>query len=390
MMTSNYLSFNFGIEIELLLSSRSKNHKSWKSLASELSIRLAGAGIPNHLNESNDSSPENYTEWSITQEVTIPPQMGKKNLWGIELVSPVFTTTQTDSYQTHISHLFHILKFHFTITPSTHCSTHIHISTSPPLQPSHLLSIAKTILYYEPALDSLFPVDRSNSYWCQSNRSNPALKNLTLPQCFEYLDACVYQQQQQQQQAQTHQQQYDQYQYQHQYQNHYQQQNPTMMTTTTTPATTATQEIVRAMNLFPARSAYGRAHNLAHDFVHGVYKWDFSGLLPPDFPSHAKGTLEFRQSPGSRAPEDVLAYVELAVSFVAGALQRDLATTATGLDPDGGKRRVNALREDLWWLLCAGAQSSGIGHLAGVEKLFVQVRKTGNGNGNGNGKKGRN
>ncbi|KAI0908637.1 hypothetical protein F4823DRAFT_598083 [Ustulina deusta] len=39
-MTDTYISYRFGLEIELRISSRTKNHKSWKSLASELSIRL--------------------------------------------------------------------------------------------------------------------------------------------------------------------------------------------------------------------------------------------------------------------------------------------------------------------------------------------------------------
>ncbi|KAI1419561.1 hypothetical protein F5Y12DRAFT_777242 [Xylaria sp. FL1777] len=78
-MVSTYISYCFGLEIELLLLSRTKNHRSWKSLACELSTRLDRSGIPNHLNESSDSSPQNYIEWSITQEVIIPVQMGKRN-----------------------------------------------------------------------------------------------------------------------------------------------------------------------------------------------------------------------------------------------------------------------------------------------------------------------
>lgn len=69
----------FGLEIELLLGPRKKgpSHSSWKSLAKDLSKRLTKAGIPNHVNDSNDKSAHNYREWSITQEVTIPSQPGK-------------------------------------------------------------------------------------------------------------------------------------------------------------------------------------------------------------------------------------------------------------------------------------------------------------------------
>jgi len=70
-------SFRFGVEIELLLGSRKKTYQNWKSLAKDLSKRLAKAGIANHINDSNDKSPDNYREWSIVPEVTIPSQPGK-------------------------------------------------------------------------------------------------------------------------------------------------------------------------------------------------------------------------------------------------------------------------------------------------------------------------
>lgn len=74
---ANQFNFFFGIELELLIGSRSKSHKSWKSLATEVSTRLNKAGIANHVNEGNDKSLENYEEWSIVQEVTVPSQPGK-------------------------------------------------------------------------------------------------------------------------------------------------------------------------------------------------------------------------------------------------------------------------------------------------------------------------
>lgn len=75
MATQN--SFQFGVEIELLLGSRKKSHPNWKSLARDLSKRLAKAGIANHVNEGNDKSRGNYREWSLVQEITIPSQPAK-------------------------------------------------------------------------------------------------------------------------------------------------------------------------------------------------------------------------------------------------------------------------------------------------------------------------
>ncbi|KAI1503279.1 putative amidoligase enzyme-domain-containing protein [Biscogniauxia marginata] len=299
--------FQFGIEIELLIGSRSKTHKSWKFLASELSLRLENAGIPNHLNEGNEKSADNYYEWSITQEVTVPAQAGK-NLWGLELVSPIFTSGY--AWTTDLASIFMVLKSGFIISPSPNCSTHIHLSTSPPLQTPQLAAIAKAVLFFEPAVDTLLPSSRASSYWCQSNRNNPALKLLSLPQCFEYIDYCV-----------------------------------------------DIPSIARTMCLFPAKSAYGRANGYTEDFVHGVYKWDFSGL------DSGIGTLEFRQAPGSCNAEEAVTWVELAVCFVAGAIEQGPA-----LNPDG-----QVSMEDLWWLINIGAQATGFGNLGGVERLFAQA-----------------
>ncbi|KAI1487097.1 putative amidoligase enzyme-domain-containing protein [Biscogniauxia mediterranea] len=359
--------FQFGVELELLIGSKTpsssssssksqhKQHKSWKSLASDLSAQLAQAGIPNHLNEGQDKSPANYCEWSIAREVTIPAPAGK-NLFGLELVSPAYTPTDTATghppWSSDLSIIFTTLHRNYVLHPSPHCSTHVHISAQPPLSPSPyspsprthpspLLSLAKSALYYEPHLDALFPPSRSSphSYWCQSNRSSPSLRPLpSLSHCLSYLDSC--------------------------------------------------DDLVRAMCLFPARSAYGRASGHADDFVHGgVYKWNFSGLSVPDEDGRGRGrgTLEFRQPPGSTTAEEAAAWVELAVCFVAGAIARG----GGSLDP--GARRVGggggsisnsstSRIEELWWLLSAGAaQVPGFSELRGIERLLYAASQTGTG-----------
>ncbi|KAI0594874.1 putative amidoligase [Biscogniauxia sp. FL1348] len=351
--------FQFGVELELLIGSKQpsssssktqhKQHKSWKSLASDLSARLAQAGIPNHLNEGHDKSPENYCEWSITREVTIPAPAGK-NLFGLELVSPIYTPMPTVTnhlpWSSDLSIIFTTLHRYYALHPSPHCSTHVHISAQPPLTLSHhtypspLLSLAKSILYYEPHLDALFPPSRSSphAYWCQSNRSNPSLRPLpSLSHCLAYLDTC--------------------------------------------------DDLVRAMCLFPARSAYGRANGYAEDFVHGgVYKWNFSGLSIPEggrATGTGTGTLEFRQPPGSTTAEEAAAWVELAVCFVAGAIARG----GGSLDPEarqvgGGSGGSTSRMEELWWLLSDGAaQVPGFSDLRGVESLLYAAFQIGTGTG---------
>ncbi len=77
MTTASQLTFYFGVELEFLLGSRSKRQKTWASLAAELSARLAKAGIPNHINEGNEKTAENYREWSLVREVTVPGDVAK-------------------------------------------------------------------------------------------------------------------------------------------------------------------------------------------------------------------------------------------------------------------------------------------------------------------------
>lgn len=65
---------HFGVELELLVSSRGKTHKTWHALAAEVSAALSRAGVANHVRDAGAF--EDYTEWSIVQEVTIPSGKG--------------------------------------------------------------------------------------------------------------------------------------------------------------------------------------------------------------------------------------------------------------------------------------------------------------------------
>ncbi|KAL2015663.1 hypothetical protein VTK56DRAFT_5041 [Thermocarpiscus australiensis] len=330
-------SFQFGVEIELLLGSRRKTHGNWKSLARDLSKRLLKAGIPNHINDSNDKSQTNYREWSIVQEVTIPSQPAK-NLWGIELVSPIYQATSY--WATDLATLFSTLHAAFTVAPSPHCSTHVHLSGTPnPLSAAELAALAKAALYYEPALDRLVPPARRGSaaYWCQSNRANPSLAGLTLPECLAKLDCAAA---------------------------------AASASETTAPAAGA-RPVVEAMNLFPADSAYGKAHGKPGDFVRGkVYKWDFTGMLSAKDKdaggAGGRGTVEFRQPPGSVAVEDAMGWVTLAVAFVVGAM-----VIGPRLGGDG-TQEAGASVDELWDLLVCGAQALGWESLGAVEGLFAR------------------
>ncbi|KAK3311857.1 putative amidoligase [Apodospora peruviana] len=325
-------SFQFGVEIELLLGSRKKTHPNWKSLARDLSKRLLKAGIANHINDGNDKSHENYREWSITQEITIPSQPAK-NLWGLELVSPIYPVYAY--WSSDLETIFSVLHASFTLAASSHCSTHVHVSGTPtPLSAAELSALAKAALYYEPALDRLVPPSRRGSaaYWCQSNRANPSLQQLGLAECLATLDHVI---------------------------------DPD------DGITGNVRNIVEAMNLFPANSAYGRAHGKKKDFMRGkVYKWDFTGMLPSSNSSSVqgagRGTVEFRQPPGSLVADDASGWITLAVAFVVGAMA--VGPRLGGADVNGG-----ASPEELWALLASGAEALGWESLGAVEGLFERM-----------------
>ena len=316
MAAASQWTFRFGVELEFLLGSRSKKHKSWTALAEELSTRLARHGVPNHVNAGGEKTAENYREWSIVREVTVPADVSKglcksarldstacaicshtpnstlfhdnptparishtvisaasskkRNLLildlnligGTELVSPILSPASSDDGEQHWAETLHtifaVLTRHFILVPTTHAGTHVHVSCEPAVLATNsngaLTAVAKAALYFEPALDALMPASRSGAvanYWCQSNRNSVKLKDLPggLEGCFALLDAWG------------------------------------------AGVGGGAEPVVHAMCLFPASSPYGRSHGYKTDFVHGVYKWDFSGLLPDT----GSGTLEYRQ-----------------------------------------------------------------------------------------------
>ncbi|KAI8248214.1 hypothetical protein K4K53_001066 [Colletotrichum sp. SAR 10_77] len=265
-MMAAYQSLNFGFELELSFNS-SKKHKTWLTMAQDTSARLTKKGVNNQVKEKVDP---NYRKWSIVQEITIP-QHPSKNNWALELVSPIFSLDSL--WLADTGNIFSAIQKHSSIQSIPQCSTHVHISQDgQDFSPYQLAALSKAILTYEACFDALVPADRESAYWCQSNRWNPIMTRCqTLEDCLDILD---------------------------------------------TASQSGTSAVVEAMCIFPASSAYGRAHGRKKDFVHGkVYKWNFARLL-----GNENGrTIEFRQPSGSTCAEEAIGWVLLTLTFVAGA-----------------------------------------------------------------------
>ncbi|TDZ36144.1 hypothetical protein C8035_v007964 [Colletotrichum spinosum] len=288
-----YQSFNFGFELELSVTV-SKKHKTWVSMAQDTSARLARKGVSNQVKEKTDNS---YRKWSIVQEITIP-QHPPKNNWALELVSPVFNLDSP--WLNDADDIFSVIRKHSSIHDMPQCSTHVHVSQADQDFTSYqLAALSKAILVYEPCLDALVPTDRASAYWCQSNRNNPVLSRCeSLNGCLDMLDAAA----------------------QH-----------------------SAFAVVEAMCMFPASSAYGRAHGRKKDFVHGkVYKWNFARLLGKE----NTRTIEFRQPSGSTCADDAIGWVLLTLAATTTLVT--VTTTAPG--GGGGGALPTTLVSGWYWI----------------------------------------
>jgi len=265
------------------------------------------------------------------------------HLGGIELVSPVYAAA--GYWASDLEVIFTAVQAAYTVIPSPHCSTHVHVSGAlEPLSASELAALSKAVLYFEPAMDELVPATRrgSSTYWCQSNRANPALSGYGLDDAFALLDHAA------------------------------------------ASAGKGVRPVVETMNLVPAGCAYGRAHGKKHDFVRGkVYKWDLSHMLgPKSGGGDGLGTIEFRQPPGSVSADEAVGWITLALAFVAGSVGGVLDTSPgssvvgrfgsnSGSSDGGSDGEVEGgSLGDLWNFLVTGAHSLGWEDLTCLEEVL--------------------
>lgn len=240
-----------------------------------------------------------------------------------------------------------VIPDHFEQAGSNHTATHIHISRDPLLTTEELAALAKFALYYEGALNMLVPPHRQGTdpHWAQSNCGdmNPALRRLPLAQCLLTIDDAL---------------------------------NEAVASGqgSTSAASTArtdkrNEPVVKVMNLYDKDSLLGRsgkAKNGEH-FIHAKgYKWDFAGMIPSDenIKGSGRGTVEFRQPPGSHSAEDAAIWIVLGCAFVAGAVVVDASHVYPKPDGSGGSL------EELEGFLYAGAEHLGWASLWPLDKVI--------------------
>ncbi|KAF2112239.1 putative amidoligase enzyme-domain-containing protein [Lophiotrema nucula] len=309
MSTVDGTRFRFGVEIEVITGSRENEHMEWYLTADELSDELAEIKVSNHVVQNHRKEDEDYTEWSLQQEVTIPNQM-MQNKWGLELVSPILDFHTPEVWQAHIGRVWWVLANKFNTSTSNKCSTHVHISPQAGQWTlSEVRKVAKFAVYFERSVDSLLPYDRRVNHWCQSNRWNTVLKSQTMEMVFSRID-----------QAQS------------------------------------IEHVAFMVCAFSKDSDYGRTLGQAADFIHSPFRWNFSPLK-----FGGKGTIEFRQPPGSASDADTTLWVTFTAAFVQGALKWGdnlKATTPPSLDLFKS-------------VLLGGLLACGVEDMSSLSNLFV-------------------
>ena len=244
------------------------------------------------------------------------------------------------------------LPNHFELVDSDKTATHIHISRDPPLSTEELASLVKLALYYEESLDKLVPQHRQGTdpYWAQSNSGdkNPALRGLPLTQRLQTVDRALLKAQEGGQGS------------------------------TSAAATARTDKrnkpVVKVMNLYDGASNLGLSGKSkdGKPFINAKgYKWDFAGMIPLDgnIKGSGRGTVEFRQPPGSLRAEHAATWILLGCAFVAGAVVADPSQLHAKPDGRGGSL------EELEAFLYAGAAHLGWTKLYPLDELIQCARE---------------
>jgi hypothetical protein len=187
----------------------------------------------------------------------------------MELVSPILDFQNPRIWHWHMDTVWYVLSTKFQTSSTHQCSTHIHIS---PSEGSWTLAqvkrVAKAVLYYERSIDTLLPPERRQTIWAQSNRHNHITKDQSMATLFSWIDGA-----------------------------------------STIPY------IALIMCAFSKDSEYGQGVGKTADFPHYTFRWNFKPLT-----GGSKGTIEFRQPPGSSSAANTKLWVTFAASFIQGAV----------------------------------------------------------------------
>ncbi|KAK1776924.1 putative amidoligase enzyme-domain-containing protein [Copromyces sp. CBS 386.78] len=258
--------FRFCAELTLQVRSRRANHRSSESLEDEILYSLINEGIKSQILSDHTDAPS-YKVWTITSDHSIQSKPTEYK-HAMKFVSPFFRFSSFSTWIDHFESFMQVLNRDFETTSTHECSTSIHLAPldldHPKWSRSDMRALSKSILYFESCLDAVMPLYRRTSVFAKSNRNNRQMGNLTMAECFSYLDSL-----------------------------------------------SERKHIAIEMVRCDPNSSTGRALGQRSDFAHSGYRWNFLNLVH----NKSRGTIEFRQPPGSTTPGEAITWINLAVCF---------------------------------------------------------------------------
>ncbi|KAL0475172.1 putative amidoligase enzyme domain-containing protein [Neurospora intermedia] len=265
--------FRFCAELTLQIRSRRADHRSSESLEDEILYSLTNGGIKSQIlsdypyDHPTHTHTPSYKVWTITSDHSIQSKPTEYK-HAMKFVSPLFRFSSFDTWIQHFESFMQVLNRDFETTSTHECSTSIHLA---PLNQDHpewtrsdIRALSKSILYFESCLDAVMPLYRRTSVFAKSNRYNKQMANLTTAECFSHLDSL-----------------------------------------------SKRKYIAAHMVRCDPNSSTGRALGQRADFPHSGYRWNFLNLVH----NKSRGTIEFRQPPGSTTPGEAIAWIILTVCF---------------------------------------------------------------------------
>ncbi|KAH6842466.1 putative amidoligase enzyme-domain-containing protein [Chaetomium sp. MPI-CAGE-AT-0009] len=302
----------FGVEIELIVKSKTKTHADFLDLASEIQGHLNAAGVSSHIGDVLQKSKEKYQDWTITEDLTLT-SAPQRNVFGVELVSPVFLFKDQAAWNTEIRKVWRVLQQHFDVQATTECSTHVHISPAAgPWALAQLKDIAKATVVLERCIDSVMPGHRRINPYCMSNRYNQGYKDFEVPFIWSDIKKVANE-----------------------------------------------KALARHMCWCSKNTLQGALIGATKDFMHPHFRWNFTSALSK------KQTIEFRQPPGSRNADDTILWVLFATSLVRWAV-----VGATTLDTE-----QPAKLETLQLCLKDGAEKNMVRDVGPLVDLFRGAKR---------------
>lgn len=242
---------------------------------------------------------------------------------GIELISGIGCFNSKE-WREHLKIVWKVLET-FDIELSERCGTHVHVSVKDCKWTStQVENLALAVNLFEKATEILVPKDRLSNSYCKSNRHNPRLAMLTMPEVFDAVKKCSEAPRQEHGAADA------------------------------APTDGHTNfEALASLVCYCGKAPCGK------DIYERSFRWNFTPLAKVDG-NGPKNTVEFRLPSGSTFAEHTIAWIEFTGFFV-------LAAIDSSYNLDGN--RIPWLK-DLRDFIHAGAKRAGIDDMQFIDFIF--------------------